>query len=283
MATAKLPVWRTTKECFEFLAGHPRDIVRIGWFPLLLLLALSIGFGTYEPMTIDPENPLADLKISQALIAVLLQGAVATVMLVAWHRLVMTDYVAAAPETSGGRASGRRASVYFFQLLLLSLLGLLVFSAVFLVAFAILTGTYYFTIGRPDDEITVILGYVAFFFGLAPAFYVIFRLALALPSTAVDRRGRFEQAWDASAGNGWRMVAATILVMLPIEIVNTAVTLTARAAAGTVFFYPLVFLACVCVLMLMVALGTVLSKSYAAIMHSGQHARTEGALAPAAG
>lgn len=283
MASVKLPVWRTTKECYEFIASHPRDVIRIGWFPLVLLFALSVGFGTYEPMSIDRENPLADLKISQALLAMLLQGAIATVMLVAWHRLVMKDYVTARADKSAGRASGRRTSVYFIQLLLLSVLGLLVFSAVVLVIAAVLHGIHYFTIGEPDDTMTIVLGYVAVVIGLMPAFYVTFRLALALPSTAVDRRGRFEQAWEASAGNGWRLVAVTMLAMVPVEIINTAFTLAARSATGSVFFYPLVLLASAGVLMLMVALGTVLSKCYAIIMRPARHHAPEGALAPAAG
>lgn len=292
MATAKLPIWRTTRECYDFVLRHPGDIVRIGWFPLILLFALSLGFSTYEPMSvisIDRDNPLADIRISQALIAILLQGAIATVMLVAWHRLVMKDYVTVAPATSGGRASGRRASVYFIQFLLLSGLALLVFSAAFLVAAIILHGIHFFVFdsyvpqGMSDDTIKIILGYVAVFIGLAPAFYIAFRLALALPATAVDRRGRFEQAWEASAGNGWRMVAATMLTMVPVEIVHTILTLAARAAAGTVFFYPLVLLASTGVLMLMVALGTVLSKCYAVIMQPARQSAPEGALAPAAG
>lgn len=239
MATAKLPVWRTTKECYEFVLAHPRDVVRIGWFPLALLVALSLGFGTYEPVSIDRSNPLADLQISQAVIATMLQGAIATVMLVAWHRLVMKDYVAEGTGTAGGsRASARRTSIYFIQLLLLSILFVLVFAAAMLVAAAILHGIHYFVFdnfapeGVSDDTMNVALGYVALLAALAPAFYVIFRLVLALPATAVDRRGRFEHAWEASAGNGWRMVAVTMLAILPIEIVNFVVTVAARAMAG---------------------------------------------------
>lgn len=238
-------------------------------------------------MSIDRENLFADLQLGRAIIVIMLQGAIATVMLVAWHRLVMKDYVEAAPEPSGGsaggRASGRRASLYFLQFLLLSILFVVVFAAAMLAAAAVLHGIYFFSFGSPDYNTKIGIGYVALFIGLLPALYVATRLALALPGTAVDRRARFEQAWEASAGNGWRMVAVTGLAMLPIEIVNTGVTLAARATAGTLLHYPLVLLASAGVLMLMVALGTVLSKCYAAIMRTARQSAPEGTMAPAAG
>ncbi len=283
MATAKLPVWRTTKDCGAFIVDHWGDLVRIGWLPLILLFALNVGFGTYEPVTIDRENPLANIEFSTALIVLMLQGAIATVMLVAWHRLVMRDYVDAAPETAGGPGPGRRASIYFLQFLTLSIVFLFVFVAAMLLAATVLHGFHFFAFGSPGYAMKIGIGYVALLIGLLPAFYVASRLALALPATAVDRRERFERAWEASAGNGWRMVAVTVLAMLPIELVQFGVTVAARSLADTILFYPLVLLACVGVLMLMVALGTVLSKCYAAIMRPARRAAPEGALAPAAG
>lgn len=272
MATAKLPVWQTTRECLAFVRAHPGDLVRIGWLPLALLFALSLGFGTYEPVAVDRSNPLANLQVSKSVIAMMLQGAIATVMLVAWHRLVMKDYVAAESETAdSSRASVRRVSVYFIQLLLLSIVFVVVFAAAVLGGAAILLGIHYFIFdnaapaGVSDDTMNVILGYVAVLFALPPAFYVVFRLVLALPATALDRRGQFEQAWEISAGNGWRMVAVTMIAIVPIEIVNFVLTLAARATAGSLLFYPVVLLASISVLMLMVALGTTLSKFYAAI------------------
>lgn len=108
------------------------------------------------------------------------------------------------------------------------------------------------------------IGFIALILGLVPAFYVTLRLSLALPATATaERRGSFGHSWRASAGNGWRMVGATLLAMLPVEFFNLGIGFFARANAGEALHYPLVLIAAVGMLYLMAVMGTVLSRCYA--------------------
>ena len=37
-----LPVWRSIAGVYRFVAGHPRDLARIGWLPLGLLLMMVV-------------------------------------------------------------------------------------------------------------------------------------------------------------------------------------------------------------------------------------------------
>ena len=49
--------------------------------------------------------------------------------------------------------------------------------------------------------------------GKVPALYVIARLSLVFPATAIDRPASFRWAWRASRGNGWRLVV--VVTVLP--------------------------------------------------------------------
>lgn len=61
---------------------------------------------------------------------------------------------------------------------------------------------YVFTMGIPLIEYFLFL-------------YVLSRVSLALPATAIDEKSTFSWAWDRSKGNGWRL---TFLTTLPIIV-----------------------------------------------------------------
>lgn len=279
MGTAPgLPVWDTIVASYRFLSRHPRDLLRLGWLPLLIVTALNLGFGTFEPAPeTDDFVTMAPLVVDALLIA-LLQGAVAAVMLVAWHRLAICD--ARPPARGDGPAAlrlGRREVAYLAQMLGLSLLFLAVWIVAFLLAEIVLLGAYFIAsgtspqnvheLGGATGDITLVtLGYVAMALGLVPAFYVSQRLSLTLPETAVEiRAGEFGRSWAATRGHGWRMVAVTVLAMLPVEIVNVAFAMAAESAAGSVWHYPLAAAASVALLVTMAVLGSALTRCYLAL------------------
>lgn len=275
---ARLPVWRSIADIYAFIAGHPRDLVRIGWLPFLLLVGLGVGFGTFAPKAATTVTEWADLSpfLVDWLFGSLLQGAIAVVVLVAWHRFVMRALgQAASPGRLGRpRVPGARELLYFAQMFGLSLLFLAVFAVSALIAAVVLhlafwllgeTGLQGYA-GTDRDAAYVAIGYVAVLIGLVPAFYAALRLALALPETAVSNHaGRFAQSWAATAGNGWRMTAVTVLSMVPVEILNVGLAFAAQKAYGTAVYYPLVGLACVGLLLMMVVLGSALTKCYLAL------------------
>lgn len=278
--TAPLPVWRSIAEIYGFIARHPRDLARIGWLPLVLLVALSLGFGTFAPKQQPGVTGWAELSpfLADWLIGSLSQGVVAVAVLVAWHRLVMRE-AGQARERERGRSSrkivpGRRELLYFVQMFGLSLLFLAVFAISALVAAVLLHLAFWLlagtdpraTVGVERDTAYVVIGYVAIALGLLPAFYAALRLALALPETALsDRAGRFSRSWAATAGNGWRMAAVTVLSMVPVEILNVGMSFAAQRAHGSAAYYLLVAAACFGLLLMMVVLGSALTKCYLAL------------------
>ncbi len=297
-SAAKLPVWRSVTYSYGFVWRHRRDLARIGLLPLLLVFATGLYFGSFDAMgPMDADLADSGPVILDGLLGGLIQGAISVIVLVGWHRLVMRDYKGAgAVEAPAGGRPGWRESLYFLQMLLLSVMFLAVWFAAFLIAEFVLifgyliaggAGTIKMATADPtavgQDPAFVILGFVAVLVGLLPAFYIALRLSLVLPATATERnRGRMGQSWAASAGNGWRMVFATILVMLPMEIFNLGTGYLASQNAGTALHYPLVLLTSIGLVILMAVLGTILSRCYALLQfRSAEIADPD--LAPVAG
>lgn len=271
---ATLPVWRSIAEVYQFVASHPRDLVRLGWLPLGLLVLLSVVFGTFRPKPGIGFSGWSDLGpfVTDWFLGSLSQGVIAVAVLVAWHRLAMRELGGGRQDAGKQRGVlGRRELLYFVQMFGLSLLFLSVFAAAALITAVLLHLVYWLLggAGQPgpfgEDRETayVVIGYVAIVIGLFPAFYVALRLALALPETAVaERAGRFSKSWTATAGNGLRMAAVTVLSMVPVELLNVALSSAAQSAYGSIAYYPLLALACVGLLLMMVVLGSALTKCY---------------------
>jgi hypothetical protein len=104
------------------------------------------------------------------------------------------------------------------------------------------------------------------------ASYVAGRLTLVLPALAVDRRRSLRQAWRLSTGNGWRLVAASLLVLVPMETfaaLCNAATISARHSAA---YYPLATMAAFALYLLIVLTGTILSLFSLQLDGAGQRA-----------
>jgi len=269
----KLPVWRTAIASYRFLASHPRDIVRIGWLPLLALLGLNLLFGTFEPLpdVTDPQAALAQVGplMGKALASLLSQSAVAAMTLVVWHRLIMLETgMAAGPVPL---RLGRRELRYLGAWMLISIvyviLMLLVDVAIILAFFLAMVATQaamMFAGGTGmapggQGELVTLVGWLGMPVAIVVAVYFTIRLSLVLPATATGKPGGFGRAWLVSTGNGARMVAASLLVMAPVQLAVMGLIEAARAAATSWTYYPLAVLASVAFLLFILATGTVLS------------------------
>ncbi|UCE90305.1 MAG: hypothetical protein JSW10_05675 [Pseudomonadota bacterium] len=54
--------------------------------------------------------------------------------------------------------------------------------------------------------------------------YVMARLCLALPAVAIDKRPDLAWAWNASTGNGWRLVVVVALLPVLVSLLQTGIT-----------------------------------------------------------
>jgi hypothetical protein len=272
--TVKLPVIDTALASYHFIIDHPRDAVRVGWLPLILLYALNLIFGTFDPLPdlSDPEAAMSHIAplLGSTVVNVLIQSAVAAMTLVVWHRLVMQDY-----DVSGQTVPMRitlNEAKYLARWMLISLLfigilfaadiaivmaALLIMLAVQLVSIMIMDGAG-LALGEQAEQLTLV-GQI----GMAPAaiaaIYLTTRLSLVLPATATGKEARFERAWYISRGNGARMVLTSLIVMAPLQFVIWGLMKVTGYMSDTILYYPLALLASATFLLFILVTGTVLS------------------------
>lgn len=272
--TIKLPVVATALESYRFLMDHPRDAVRVGWLPLILLYALNLIFGTFEPMPdlSDPEAAMSLIAplLGSTVVNVLIQSAVAAVTLVVWHRLVMQGY------DVGGQAVPMRIGLdeakYLARWMLITLLfigilfaadiaivmtALLVMLAIQLVSILIMGGVG-LALGEQAGQLALV-GQIGMIPATIAAIYLTTRLSLVLPATATGKEAGFDRAWYISRGNGVRMVVASLMVMAPLQLIIWGLTEVTVYMSDTILYFPLALLASVAFLLFILVTGTVLS------------------------
>ena len=104
IASGKIPVWATVVESYRFVASHPRDCLRVGWLPLVILFALNLLLDTYS----------AAPSVTKMAIYILVQTLIAAVILVAWHRVVLLGAGSRQPACTVGL--GRREFRYLVDI-----------------------------------------------------------------------------------------------------------------------------------------------------------------------
>lgn len=268
MSGAKIPIWGLTAESYRFVLAHPRDLARIAWAPLIVLLAANLLLGAFTPSG-DLANMTGELSRIAANFAI--QTVVAAAVLVGWHRFVLLGEPARPAGAGTLRAVGRRELRYLISWVLLSLVFLALLAACWALVLAVMflaMSAFKLVLLLAGSGNAVSLGASGQFFivqiaAIPPAMllasYVAIRLSLVLPAMAVDRDRAMGRAWSMSKGNGWRLVLASFLTLAPAEGFSIGVSLSARSAHDGALFYLLALVASAGLVFLIVVTGTVLS------------------------
>lgn len=262
----KVPIWDLVDESYRFVLSHPRELLRVGWAPLVILFATNVLFSA-NASSVETANLMTEALHIAANIAVM--TIVAATVLVGWHRFVLLG------EKAWNRvpivALGRRELRYLLAWAGLSLL----FLVLFVVAWAFILALFFFAmaviklvllmaaagnaIPLGETRQFVVLEVVAIPVAMLAAAFVAIRLSLVLPAMALDRDRAMRQAWSLSSGCGWRLALASFATLVPVEVVNLGIAFGAWAAQGTGLFYLLALLAAAGHVLLIVVTGTVLS------------------------
>lgn len=278
MATRQIPVFATAILSFRFVLTHGRELLRGGLLAVPAFLIVTFGLDSFSSIVSRSDSAFAD--IVRTVIDLGGRALIATMILVAWHRLVMLKLA----DVSGGPglALGVREFRYLVVWMLLSAGFLFVFGAVvaLMVTLQFLVMVVFYLalllVGLGDtvavgqrDQFVVVL-WISVFFAVPAASYVASRLSLVLPALAVDRKRPLRQAWRLSAGNGWRLVAASLIVLVPMESIAVFCAVAATAARHTIAYYPLATLSAISMYLLIVLTGTILSL-YSLQLDKGVH------------
>jgi hypothetical protein len=167
--------------------------------PLLIYAGLTIVADLVVARFAEPKNP------GPAELVSFLEKLFALAFAVGIHRFVLLG------EIHPGFGFFRWDRHFVRYVLITILLFVLILAAALPVVQAALAG------GPPNGGI-VLLGTATLFF----ATMVITRLSLMLPSAAIGDEIRSRAIWEATQGNGFRLLAATLLTSLPFLIVEAA-------------------------------------------------------------
>ena len=209
----KLPVFATAREAYAFLWRERGAILRLSWFPLLLVtvvafFAVRARVESYREVFSAGDVARAAAAASSAtsysfwdLTNDLAQVAGTAIVAVALHRVILFN----------DRQPGIFINFNFGKVEGLFILLPVLFGAG-IVLFATAIGALFEGMGPGA------LGFAVFCF-LAPTLFLIVRYVLVFPIAVVERRYNFRAAWALSRGNFWRLVGLWAVVAFPVLLV----------------------------------------------------------------
>lgn len=208
-----LPVFAIAREAYAFLWRERGAILRLSWFPLLLVtivafFAIRARIESYREVFSAGDVAKAAAAATAAtsysfwdLTNDLAQVTGTAIVAVALHRVILFN----------DRQPGVFINFNFGKVEgLFTLLPVLCGAGVVLLATAI--GALFEGVGRDAFGLAV-------FCLLAPTLFLIVRYALVFPIALVERRYNFQAAWTLSRGNFWRLVGVWVVVAVPVLLV----------------------------------------------------------------
>lgn len=207
----KIAISETLSDACRMVLDRKSELFRVGLVLILGIFALGIFaldyllplMRTTVPQVGGPADgqPMADPRFLPALLLmVFAEFLLIAVFAVGWHRLILLG-----PGAGGGLGIGfgRRELAYLGRLWL-CFLGVLLFSAAFSIVEIFLAGLL-----RANTPAFVIIAMLGF---SLVATYVIGRVGLSFAGLSVDRPFSFAASWQATTGEGFRILAVYVLL-----------------------------------------------------------------------
>jgi len=260
----KIEFWETLGDSYRFVFADVMRFVRLAGAWIALCAAVAIALGLYAHFAPMPGNRMTLVGVRSALLLPLAAiGLVRfvglTAFAVSWHRSIL---LADVPRGFNFRF-GRRELRYFsygwgLMATVAMVLAVLAFAAGTILG--LLLGISGLIESAPHPAIRALTFAIPALAGMIIFIAIGLRIVLGLPAIAVDEpRGVLRRGWDRSRGNAWRLFFASLLCLLPMEMIGGAVNsvapmilrhpgpgwTAARIAAlaiGTILFYFLLFL-----------------------------------------
>src|SRR5262245_4080740 len=206
-ALHKLPVIETAGRACQFLLREFGTILRLSWFPLLILnivqyfavraqiAAMRSAFesGNVKAVSLPWQWPIA------IYVATFLGTAIVAVAL---HRVILL----------GDRKPGHFLHIALGKVELLFALLPIILMVPIVIVMALVLGAALLL--KSSGGINVILAL------LSPAWlFVLVRIELVFPIAVLEGRYNFSESWSLTRGNFWRILGLWLLVLIPFLIV----------------------------------------------------------------
>jgi hypothetical protein len=179
-----IPVWQTLSEAFELVHQRLALFLEALWIPALILVLLQVLF-------------LVGVRDPQSSVHFIFD--IASVLIFAWMmnvscRIAITD-------EPGNRAWTRRETWTAIWLIVLGF----VISVCSALPSGLIFGALYFI----NPLLAFIAAGITF---MLLHLYLSARFVLVFPATAMGDKASFREAWELTAGNGWRVLVLMVLV-----------------------------------------------------------------------
>lgn len=223
VSTGRLPVIETVLRTYDLLAKHfVRGILN---YILILLVFLSLSVVTFHVIgmpVVTPGATTLPAGMLQFYLLIFAVGLSEVVFFVGMFRLGVYDR----PDRNHvlGLRWGKWETCVLLRTMWVFVILMLIMTvlALPLVAVALLAFGRSFSPPEPTS-----LGFLAvvYLFVVFPFGYLFCRLFLYCCAPALNERLTLGQSWRLTRGNGWRILIATILLQLPVIVVNLVVEL----------------------------------------------------------
>lgn len=203
----KLPVWKTTWECYRLVFAHAGDFIRISWLWLIVMIPIyasahaAIWYLTESP---DRLTSSFHFKMLADCLPNILEAGFLSAIAVAWHQLILSGR----PATTASLTLDRTVMTYAMWAVAMYLLPIIVWLLLL-----------------PSMEIPtawVALSLAAALILLPVIAIVPLRYSLKLPAIALGQPLSFKESWQKTGGNTLRLSATVILSWLPALIALVA-------------------------------------------------------------
>lgn len=196
MKKTKIPVLATVSTAYRFVWAEGRDFINLALVPIVVLAILDTAVTAGLSASGEAGGGLA---VPGIVFVILVNVAAGVMFTVAWHRRFLI------PQESATFYGAYRWRLRHARFLFVSVaIGLL---AIFAAALPMLLGALFGPLIILFLLVSVILS------GLVGG-----RLSMLLPSTAIDDLMNFNQAWELSYGNSWRILSVFILSAIPVGV-----------------------------------------------------------------
>ncbi|MHB8742760.1 MAG: hypothetical protein ACYC9L_06495 [Sulfuricaulis sp.] len=184
---APLSISQAASQALQVAWRRRRRVARAVMVPALGQIIVGVVSGRLGVEHLRYQIPLA-----------LVQLVLLTMIAVAVHRILLLEQDSA--SASSGLLTWTPREIGYFSQLLTTLLIVIVVSRL-----TVRTLEYGVENGMPDPW-ELISTFSEPFFAIV-SIYIVCRLSLVLPATAIDEHRNFSWAWKCSRGQGWRLLA----------------------------------------------------------------------------
>jgi hypothetical protein len=199
---AKLPVWKTTRECYHLVFTHLGDFFRISWLWILVMIPVyMLAHATVWLLTESPDR-LSDslrFKMLAGCIPSVIEAYFLATIAVAWHQLILRAHT---PTTAPLRLDTKIMTYALWAF------------AVFLLPMFAWLGLF----PEPSAKVPTgneVMTHVAHFF-LIPLISILpLRFSLKFPAIALTEPMSLAQSWWQTRGNSMRLSLTALVCWLP--------------------------------------------------------------------